>query len=64
MIKLCMVDDLKQKKHWELPPLPTNLVADNDDSSDEHDNDNKEQKVETKAEEVKVARKKSEKGGG
>ena len=57
-IKLCMADDLKQKKHWELPPLPTYLVADDDDSSDEDDNDNEVQKVETKAEEVKVARKK------
>ena len=40
---------MKQKKHWELPPLPTHLVADDDDSSDEDDNDNEEQKVETNA---------------
>ena len=57
MIKLCIADDLEDKRHWEFPPLSTHLVADDDDSSNKEASNNDEKKVETKAEEVKVARK-------
>ena len=60
MIKLCIADDLKEKRHWEFPPLPTHLVA----YDDKEASDNDMQNVETKAEQVKVARKKCKRGGG
>ena len=45
METLCMAEDLKQQKLWDIPPIPTHLVPHNDE------NDSAENEEETEEEE-------------